>query len=106
ALNDRPTAFLSVSLSASDEATRAEAEGYVDEFLAETGWTPDATLAVAGAVPYTKYGFLKRLLMKRIVGKRGGDTDTSRDYEYTDWDAVDEFAAAFAVAADPTPIAE
>jgi menaquinone-dependent protoporphyrinogen oxidase len=24
--------------------------------------------------------------MKRAVAKAGGDTDTSRDYEYTDWD--------------------
>jgi hypothetical protein len=26
----------------------------------------------------------------------GGDTDTSRDYEYTDWDAVVNFARTFA----------
>jgi menaquinone-dependent protoporphyrinogen oxidase len=26
----------------------------------------------------------------------GNDTDTTRDYEYTDWDAVERFADAFA----------
>jgi menaquinone-dependent protoporphyrinogen oxidase len=30
--------------------------------------------------------------MRRISAKEGGDTDTSRDYEYTDWAAVDRFA--------------
>ena len=40
---------------------------------------------VAGALPYTRYGWIKRMMMRRIVAKAGGDTDTSRDYEYTDW---------------------
>lgn len=30
--------------------------------------------------------------MKRIVAKMGGDTDAHRDYEYTDWAAVERFA--------------
>ena len=41
-------------------------------------------------------------VMRRIVSKEGGDTDTSRDYEYTDWAAVDAFAREFvAVAVAP-----
>ena len=35
-------------------------------------------------------------MMRLIVGAAGGDTDTSRDYEYTDWQAVDRFAGALA----------
>ena len=27
--------------------------------------------------------------MKRIACKAGGDTDTSRDYDYTNWAALD-----------------
>jgi menaquinone-dependent protoporphyrinogen oxidase len=34
--------------------------------------------------------------MKRIVSKGGGDTDTSRDYEYTDWEDLRTFAREFA----------
>jgi len=33
--------------------------------------------------------------MKRIVRKAGGDIDTSRDYEYTDWDDLRRFAGEF-----------
>jgi menaquinone-dependent protoporphyrinogen oxidase len=34
--------------------------------------------------------------MARIAKRAGGGTDTSRDDEYTDWDEVESFAAAFA----------
>jgi menaquinone-dependent protoporphyrinogen oxidase len=33
--------------------------------------------------------------MRRIASRKGLDTDTSRDYDYTDWDAVDRFARDF-----------
>jgi menaquinone-dependent protoporphyrinogen oxidase len=35
-------------------------------------------------------------MMVRIVRKAGGDTDTSRDYEYTDWTDLRAFAEKFA----------
>jgi len=34
--------------------------------------------------------------MKRITAREGGDVDTSRDYEYTDWGALDRFTSQFA----------
>ena len=33
--------------------------------------------------------------MKRKVAHYRDDTDTSRDYEYTDWDGVTKFAIDF-----------
>jgi menaquinone-dependent protoporphyrinogen oxidase len=33
--------------------------------------------------------------MRRIVAKTGGATDTSRDYEYTDWNDVRAFGREF-----------
>ena len=62
---------------------------------------------VAGALRYTHYNWLKRWMMKRIVTKAGGNTDTSRDYEYTDWAAVRAFADEFRRAAElSAPAAE
>jgi len=58
----------------------------------KTGWHPARVELVAGALPYSKYNFLIRYVMRRIAAKEGGDTDTSHDYEYTDWEAVDRFA--------------
>jgi menaquinone-dependent protoporphyrinogen oxidase len=117
ALSTRPSAFfqLSISSAVDDEARRAEAAGYVDSFLEETGWQPDRIARFGGALRYSKYGFLTRLLMKRIARGATGDTDTSRDYEYTDWQEVETFAtdvAAFVegrlgeTAADGDPPAE
>lgn len=97
-LNRRPSAFFSVSLTAAnaEPVDREPAREMLEGFLEETGWEPDRTLSVAGALRYSEYGLLKRVAMRRIAGKAGGDTDTSRDYEYTDWEAVAEFALEFA----------
>lgn len=93
-----PTGFFQVSLSsaATDETQLAEAAEYVDTFLEATDWHPDRIGLFGGALRYSKYGFLKRLMMKRIARDATGDTDTSRDYEYTDWHEVEAFAADFA----------
>jgi menaquinone-dependent protoporphyrinogen oxidase len=68
----------------------------MDRFLARYGWRPAITKLVAGALLYTRYGWLKRRMMKRIVAKAGGDTDTTRDFEYTDWNDLRDFAEDFA----------
>jgi len=98
ALAERPSAFFSVSLTASveDEEERELAEEVIEEFLVDTGWHPNLTAAVPGAVQYSKYGLIKRFVMKRISKRAGKDTDTSRDHEYTDWEDVEDFAESIA----------
>jgi menaquinone-dependent protoporphyrinogen oxidase len=91
-----PSAFFSVSLAAHGDTQ--EAEGYVDQFENETGWHPDKVALFGGALLYTHYGFIKRHMMKKIAGDKPGHLglDTSRDYVYTEWDAVKRFAEHFA----------
>jgi menaquinone-dependent protoporphyrinogen oxidase len=95
-----PAAFVSVSLTAllRDDKRRNELRTIAEAFFRKTGWSPAITRHVGGALRYTKYNYFKRLIMRLIAKHQGGDTDTSRDYEYTDWDAltrfVDEFLAA------------
>ena len=92
-----PSAFFAVCLSAGGPGAKPEAaRGYVDGFIRRTGWQPEDTAIFAGALRYRQYNPLIRLMMRLIVGHAGGDTDTSRDYEYTDWQAVERFAARFA----------
>ena len=96
-LDRRPNAFFSVSLSAGGPGANPEAaERYLDKFLKQVNWRPQQTAKFAGALQFSKYGAFKRLLMVIFVGLAGGDTDTTRDYEYTDWEAVDQFTDAFA----------
>jgi menaquinone-dependent protoporphyrinogen oxidase len=97
-LNDRPSAFFSVSLAAASKNAKEvdEVRHIAADFVEDTHWHPDTAMCVAGRLAYTKYGFFKRQLMKRIAAKEGAPTDTSRDYEYTDWASVDRFANDFA----------
>ncbi|MFA5912808.1 MAG: flavodoxin domain-containing protein [Burkholderiales bacterium] len=97
ALAARPNAFFSVSLSAGGpRPTPAAAQRYIDKFLRRTGWQPHLIASFAGAVKYSVYGPIKRRVMIVFVGLGGGETDTSRDYEYTDWAAVERFAQDYA----------
>jgi menaquinone-dependent protoporphyrinogen oxidase len=96
-LNTATTAFVSVSLGVlqHDANVDRDLQGITDAFLKKTGWHPSETIRVAGALKYTHYNPLVRWLMKRIARKAGGATDTSRDYEYTDWTALDQFVDRF-----------
>jgi menaquinone-dependent protoporphyrinogen oxidase len=89
-LQRSPGLFLSVSLAAAlrDGPHQAAAHRYIGKFIQETGWLPTESLSVAGALPYTRYDLVQRLFMKFIAMQEGGDTDTTRDYEYTDWSAL------------------
>ena len=97
ALNARPSAFLSVCLAVVEQRpeARADAERIMRQFLERCGWRPAENRLVAGAVLFTKYKWITRFAMKRIVMQAGGETDTSRDYEYTDWDELRAFARDF-----------
>lgn len=80
-LNGMPTAFISVSLTAAESQpdNQKPAREILETFLSETGWNPDLSTTVAGALTYRQYGRVKRLLMRWIARKAGGATDTSRD---------------------------
>jgi menaquinone-dependent protoporphyrinogen oxidase len=92
-LNNRPSAFFSVSLSAGgNENQRNDAAGCVNKFLEKTQWKPNFTELFGGGLPYRKYNWFIRMLMKWISGRAGGSTDTSINHEYTDWQQVDAFA--------------
>ena len=67
----------------------------IQSFLAETNWRPARIKALAGALLYTKYNVLLRLVMKHIARQAGQDTDTSRDREFTDWAGLDDFIEEF-----------
>jgi menaquinone-dependent protoporphyrinogen oxidase len=102
-----PTAFISVSMAeatvedaeASDERRRAaegEVKQTIERFFRETGWRPEKIEAVAGALVYTEYGVVTRLIMKHIAKGAGLSTDTSRDHDFTDWNALARFSEEFA----------
>lgn len=84
-LNGWRSAFFSVSLGAK--------ERYATKFLRRADWQPTLTGVFAGALKYSKYRPFKRFVVRAFAAIGGHDTDTSRDYEYTDWAAVERFGA-------------
>jgi menaquinone-dependent protoporphyrinogen oxidase len=96
------TAFLSVTLSEAGAEMREKSpaehaqfandvDAMLRRFFQETQWHPTMAKPVAGALLYRHYNFFVRLIMKRIARKAGAATDTSRDYDYTDWLELDKF---------------
>lgn len=110
ALDAKPSALFQVSIASIDADPEhvAKAQGMVDTLLQRTGFQPDAVGLFAGSLAYTKYGWVKRRMVAAIANKSGLDTDTTRDREYTDWQAVARFAhevQALATAYGTGPVA-
>jgi menaquinone-dependent protoporphyrinogen oxidase len=108
-LERTPSMLLSVSLaqagvedpSATPERKRRTAANVsktIENFLRQTVWTPTRVHAVAGALLYRQYRLPLRLMMRFIAAMVGAATDTTRDHEYTDWQALDRYADEFAAA--------
>ena len=105
-LNRLPSAFYSVSGSAAsaDEKQRATARAILERFVTRVAWHPDLETTFGGGFPFTRYSWLTRWIMRRIVAHEG-ITDTTRDYDLTDWGRVEEFAHQFGtVVAPPAPV--
>jgi menaquinone-dependent protoporphyrinogen oxidase len=95
-----PNAFFSVSLSAANTDAKGvgEMDDVVARFARDTGWRPDIEQRFAGALAYSKYNWLVKRIMRRIVRKEsnGEYQDMTHDYDLTDYDAVHLFALRLA----------
>jgi len=98
----KPSAFVSVSLSAAMPNGRAEAQRYVDRFLAATGWSPAKTLLLGGALRWSECDYFQRQVLKHILLK--GDVTPGEDvnYEFTDWMALQRFVEDFLASCVPS----
>jgi menaquinone-dependent protoporphyrinogen oxidase len=105
-LNALPTMFVSVSLSAAshDPDDLRGLDECVTAFEKQTGWRPQRIHHVAGAFRFSQYDFLKCWALKYVAYRRGQPTDTSRDYELTDWSALQDLTDDFSTALSTRPI--
>jgi menaquinone-dependent protoporphyrinogen oxidase len=105
-LNARPCTFVSVcgaAAPAPTSAPREEARAYPRRFLAASGWQPARVEVVAGDTPYTKVDPITRWILKQISRSTSRPTDTSRDWDFTDWEALRRFAKGLAQGAVAPP---
>ena len=100
-LNQKNSVFFSVNVVARKlEKSTADNNPYVKKFLKITNWRPKKIGVFAGRVDYPNYGFFDKYAIKFIMFLTKGPTDTSKSYEFTDWDRVDQFAKEIANNAD------
>jgi menaquinone-dependent protoporphyrinogen oxidase len=95
-LNAHPSAFFSVRLAAASPAAaeREEAARLASRLPGRAGWHPHEIACIADRCAYTQHGLVTRLVVRRIARRRGAPTDTSRDFEFTDWNDVARLAGA------------
>ncbi|KAG5511867.1 hypothetical protein GH5_08181 [Leishmania sp. Ghana 2012 LV757] len=103
-LNDMPSAFFGVNLTArkADKNT-AMTNAYTRKFLSNSPWSPQLTGVFAGALWYPRYNIFDRLLIQLIMKVTDGETDSTKEIVYTDWNAVRQFASDFGALALPLP---
>ncbi|MBD8165487.1 menaquinone-dependent protoporphyrinogen IX dehydrogenase [Erwinia persicina] len=96
-LQQRVSGFYSVNLTARKPEKRTpQTNAYTRKFLLQSPWEPDCCAVFAGALRYPRYGFFDRFMIKLIMRMTKGETDTSKEVEYTDWQQVARFAHEFA----------
>lgn len=96
-LNAMPSALFTVNLTARKaEKCSPQTNGYTRKFLLATPWKPSLCAVFAGALHYPRYGWFDKLMIKLIMKLTGGETDTTKEVEYTNWQAVTRFAQDFA----------
>lgn len=95
-LHQRVSGFFSVNLTArkADKCTPAT-NAYTYKFLEQSPWQPDCCAVFAGALRYPRYRWFDRVMIQLIMRMTGGETDTSKEVEYTDWNKVAIFAQDF-----------
>lgn len=85
-------AFYCVNLTARKEGKDTpEGSAYIQKFLNKSPWTPSLIGVFAGGLYYPRYGWLDRLMISFIMRLTGGETDTTKEVEYTNWEKVDLF---------------
>lgn len=95
-LNQMPSAFFGVNLTARKPEKRSpQTNAYVRKFLLNSPWEPAICGVFAGALRYPRYRWFDKVMIQLIMRMTGGETDTRKEVEYTDWQQVAKFAEDF-----------
>lgn len=73
-----------------------QGSAYVRKFLQKSPWQPEQIAVFAGALRYPRYRWFDWLMIQLIMKITGGETDMTKEVEYTNWQKVSEFASEIA----------
>ena len=92
-LESKNNAFFSVNAVARKlEKNTPETNPYIIKFLKKIDWVPKKIEVFAGKIDYPNYKFFDKYIIKFIMWATKGPTDTSKTYEFTDWNRVEAFS--------------
>lgn len=92
----RINGFFAVNLTArKPEKSTPETNSYTQKFLIKSPWKPMHCAVFAGALRYPAYRWIDKVMIRLIMKMTGGETDTSKEIEYTNWSQVEDFAQNF-----------
>ncbi|WP_246747651.1 menaquinone-dependent protoporphyrinogen IX dehydrogenase, partial [Vibrio cholerae] len=72
-----------------------EGSVYIQTFLKKSPWQPERIAVFAGALYYPRYRWFDKMMIRLIMTLTGGETDTSKEVEYTNWEKVSQFGEQF-----------
>nr|WP_086941181.1 menaquinone-dependent protoporphyrinogen IX dehydrogenase [Thaumasiovibrio occultus] len=89
ALEKNNATFICVNLTARKPGKDLpENSAYIRKFLKCSPWQPQEIAIFAGALLYPRYRWFDKVMIRFIMKITGGETDTSKEVEYTDWEKV------------------
>ena len=92
-LEKKKTVFFSVNATArKSEKNKPKTNPYIIKFLKKTNWTPDHIGVFAGMIDFPNYNFIEKYIIKLIMWITNGPTDTSKTFEFTNWEDVKKFS--------------
>ena len=92
-IEKKKNAFFSVNVVArKNEKNTPETNPYIKKFLSKTRWKPKKLGVFAGKVDYPNYSFINKQIIRFIMFITKGPIDTSKSFEFTNWDNVKKFS--------------
>ena len=92
-LEKKKTVFFSVNATArKSKKNTPKTNPYIIKFLKKTNWTPDHIGVFAGMIDFPNYNFIEKYIIKLIMWITNGPTDTSKTFEFTNWEDVKKFS--------------
>jgi menaquinone-dependent protoporphyrinogen oxidase len=105
-LDRRPSALFSVNLVArKPHKNTPQTNPYLKALLRQSPWKPKLLGVFAGELDYSRYGPVDRQMMRFVMWINKGPTDPATKKQFTDWNAVDRFAAQVVQLAAEAPAA-
>ena len=92
-LDGKPNSFFNVTVIARNPA-KATPEGnvYCRKFLENNPWHPKDVKCFAGKVDYPNWSWIDAKLIQMIMKMTKGPTEMTAVIDYTDWEAVEDYA--------------